>query len=322
MRDDFFEKGMTFRMTKSRQKKANPSLVWAFRQYLEVEKGYSVATIRAYDRDLEQFENFLNARSKTLERPAELERQDVQSFMAELHRQRMAKTSVARKLSSLRTFFRYMAREGEIQHNPSSGVRNPKQEIHHPKALNVDQALALMEAEAADNPRALRDLALAELLYGSGLRISEALSLDLEDLDLRSAMVRVFGKGSKERMTPLSGAGVQRLGAYLKVRGEFSRMPSQKALFLGDRGGRLQRRQASRILEKLSTEAGLPEKVHPHMLRHSFATHLLEAGADLRSVQELLGHSRLSTTQRYTHLTMSKIMQTYDKAHPRAAKKK
>lgn len=300
---------------------AIPDAAMAFIGWLTVEKGYSIATVNAYGRDLEQFEEFLSGRGLTLDNPDAITRTHVQSFMADLHRRKMAKTSVARKLSSMRSFFKYMAKNGLSQSNPAAGVKNPKQEIHHPKALNVDQALALMEAKSEGDPRSLRDMALAELLYGSGLRISEALGLEIDDVDTSSGVVRVFGKGSKERLSPLSVAGAKRLDAYIAVRGEFTQSLAQKALFLGDRGGALQRRQANRILEKLAKLAGLPEDVHPHMLRHSFATHMLEAGADLRSVQELLGHSRLSTTQRYTHLTMSKIMQSYDKAHPRAKKK-
>ncbi|NJB69414.1 integrase/recombinase XerC [Desulfobaculum xiamenense] len=300
---------------------ALPDTGMAFVGWLAVEKGYSVATVNAYGRDLEQFETFLEGRGLSLTAPESVDRSHIRAFMAELHRKRQAKTTVARKLSTLRTFFRYMARNGMVTGNPAAGVHNPKQEIHHPKALNVDQALALMESESGDDPHSLRDLALAELLYGSGLRISEALGLEVDDVDTSSGVVRVFGKGGKERLAPLSDAGAARLAAYIRVRGEFTQSLVQKALFLGDRGGALQRRQANRILERMARLAGLPEDVHPHMLRHSFATHMLEAGADLRSVQELLGHARLTTTQRYTHLTMAGIMQTYDKAHPRARKK-
>lgn len=298
-----------------------PDTAMAFLGWLAVEKGYSTATVSAYGRDLEQFEGFLDGRGLSLADPDSVDRTHVRSFMADLHRRKLAKTTVGRKLSSLRAFFKYMAKNGMAMSNPVAGVKNPKQEVHHPKALNVDQALALMEAKTGADPRSLRDMALAELLYGSGLRISEALGLSVDDVDTGSGVVRVLGKGSKERLCPLSEAGARRLDEYMAVRDEFTQSLTQTALFLGDRGGALQRRQANRILERLAKLAGLPEDVHPHMLRHSFASHLLEAGADLRSVQELLGHSRLTTTQRYTHLTMSKIMQSYDKAHPLARKK-
>lgn len=300
---------------------ALPDLALVFLGHLDVEKGYSPATVEAYGRDLEQFEEFLAARGAGLHDPAALTRDHVRGFMAELHRSGTGKASVARKLSTLRSFFKYLARAGLVTADPTAGVRNPKQDARHPRALNVDQALALMEAEAGTDPEALRDLALAELLYGSGLRISEALNLDVDDFDPGSGIVRVMGKGSKERLAPLSEAGRQRLAQYLRVRGEFTASLAEKALFLGVRGARMQRRQACRILDKLAALAGLPQGVHPHMLRHSFATHLLESGADLRSVQELLGHARLTTTQRYTHLSVDKLVRAYDKAHPKARAK-
>jgi integrase/recombinase XerC len=251
-----------------------------------------------------------------------VDREHLRGFLAELHRRRLAKTSVARKLSSLRTFFRHTARQGLSQGNPAAGVSNPRQEKRHPKSLNVDQALSVMEAKVERDSKGLRDLALAELLYGSGLRVSEALGLDLNDVDAAGGALRISGKGGKERMAPLSGAAVRRLRDYIEARSAFGPEPAEAALFLGARGRRLDRRQALRIVERLSRLAGLPEDISPHVLRHSFATHLLEAGADLRSVQKLLGHSRLTTTQRYTHLTMSRIMETYDKAHPGARKGK
>lgn len=295
-----------------------PDKLKVFLAALSVEKGYSGATVDAYRRDLVQFEAWLADRGLGLSDPAGIGREQVRGFMAELHRRRMSKSSVARKLSSLRSFFRFLARRGETSGNPAAGVSNPKQEKRHPKALNVDQALALMRASAEPGRAGVRDLALVELLYGSGLRISEALGLNLFDVDLSGGTVRVMGKGSKERIAPLSDAGRERIRKYLEIRSEFGPEPRQQALFLGARGGRLARKVASRAVERLSELAGLPEGVSPHTLRHSFATHLLEAGADLRSVQKLLGHERLTTTQRYTHLTMSKIMKVYDEAHPGA----
>lgn len=295
-----------------------PDMALVFLSHLDFEKGYSQATVDAYGRDLEQFEGFLQTKGLTLANPGDVAKLHVRGYLTDLHRLKTAKSSVSRKLSTLRSYFKYLTKSGLVSANPVAGIKNPKQESRHPKALNVDQALALMEAGVGDAPRDLRDLALAELLYGSGLRISEALGLDLEDIDLPSGIVRVMGKGSKERVSPLSDASCERLRRYLAVRMEFNASPSEQSLFLGDRGARLQRRQANRILERLAKIASLPEHVHPHMLRHSFATHLLESGADLRSVQELLGHARLTTTQRYTHLNLDKLTQTYDKAHPKS----
>jgi len=291
-------------------------MVQGFLSYLEVEKGYSDATVRSYGTDLAQFDEFIRTRRRSLERPERVTKDLVRSFLAELHRRRVTKSTMARKLSSLRAFFRFLLKHQLIVKDPTVGVRNPKQEKHHPKALNVDQALAMMEANIPPDPEGLRDLALAELLYGSGLRVSEAMALNVHDID--SGMVRVQGKGNKERIVPVSKKCEERVLAWLKQRHALEPDPMEQALFIGARGKRLNRRQANRILARLAEVAGIPREVHPHMLRHSFASHMLEAGADLRSVQELLGHERLTTTQRYTHLDLQKIMQVYDKAHPRA----
>lgn len=303
------------------QRQGLPEPCEAFLAHLAVEKGYSAATLRAYASDLAQFEELLSRRGASLAEPATLSKAHVSGLLAELHRLGARKSTAARKLSSLRSFFRFLERQGLVAGNPAVLVRNPKQERRQPKALNVDQALSLMEAQAPPGPEGLRDLALAELLYGSGLRVSEALSLDLDGLDLSSNLVRVMGKGSKERIAPLSEASQRRLSRYLDQRSAFSPDPEEPALFLGARGGRLNRREAGRIVAKLAKLAGLPQNVHPHMLRHSFATHLLISGADLRDVQELLGHKRISTTQRYTHLDLARIMEVYDKTHPKAKAK-
>ncbi|XPV74935.1 MAG: tyrosine recombinase XerC [Desulfovibrio sp.] len=306
---------------KKREIIALPESVLGFLAHLEIEKGYSPATIRSYRTDLEQFEAFLTNRSTgrkktTLAKPDSLTREEPRGFLADLHRQKVAKSTMGRKLSSLRAFYAYLNRRGLASTNPMKGLSNPKQEKRTPRALNVDQAISVMESALSGDPEDRRDIALAELLYGAGLRVSEAVALDLEDVSLRSGMVRVTGKGSKERVVPLGDAAVQRLKEYLTARSCFTPDPLDEALFLGQRGGRLNRRQAHRIVERLARLAGLPTHVHPHMLRHSFASHMLQGGADLRSVQELLGHERLTTTQRYTHLDMDHIMKVYDKAHP------
>lgn len=306
-----------------------PDTVEMYMGHLAVEKGYSDATVAAYARDLHQFESYLQTRSLTLDAPQDITRQAVQGFLADLHRQRVNKTSMGRKLSSLRGFFRYLARRKMVQAIPTDGVRNPKTETRHPKALNVDQTFAVLDekrqttAEATRNrsnarEQLVRDLALAELLYGSGLRISEALALNVHDVHPASGMVRVMGKGSKERMVPLSDTAKDALQEWLRRREALDAGGREPALFVGARGGRLNRRQAARIIEDLCLRVGLPQAISPHGLRHSFATHLLEAGADMRSVQELLGHARLTTTQRYTHLNLARLVEVYDKAHPKA----
>ena len=301
-----------------------PEPATAFLAHLAVEKGYSEATCRAYTNDLAQFEAYLLRRKATLAQPDAITKDHIRGFLAELHRLREAKTSMGRKLSSLRSLFRFLRRKHLATSDPLAGVRNPKPEKRQPRALNVDEAVALVTPhpgtpQAEDTREACRDLALAELLYGSGLRVSEAVDLDLDDLDIAQGIARVFGKGGKERLAPLSDAARVRLKAYARRREEFQPVPSEKAFFLGSRGGRLNRRQAARIIDAMAQSAGLAQHTHPHTLRHSFATHLLESGADLRSVQELLGHARLTTTQRYTHLELSRIMRVYDQAHPRSS---
>lgn len=309
-----------------------PDMAEMYMGYLAVEKGYSSATVAAYAQDIAQFEAFLAAHSCSLDSPESVTKQHINGFLADLHRQKITKSSMGRKLSALRGLFRFLAKNKCIQLLPTEGVRNPKQEKHSPEALNVDQSFALLDkkTQMAQRPicherqqqkyeSVLRDIALAELLYGSGLRISEALALNVCDITAETGVVRVMGKGAKERLAPLSDTSRTALQEWLSVRGELDISGGrEQALFLGARGGRLNRRQALRIIEDLCKSAGLASAVSPHALRHSFATHLLEAGADMRSVQELLGHSRLSTTQRYTHLNLAHLVECYDNAHPSA----
>ncbi|WP_319765307.1 tyrosine recombinase XerC [Maridesulfovibrio sp.] len=295
-----------------------PEYAQVFMTYLDVEKRASAATLRSYAKDLSQFEEFLETHNGSLAEPGSITSDQVRGFLARLHGQRLAKSTLSRKLSSLRSFFKYMVKHRFIDNDPMVGIRNPKQEIRHPRSLNVDQAVNLMDAQVGEEPADKRDLALAEMLYGSGLRVSEAISLDLFDVDTSSGVVRVSGKGNKERLSPLSDTSCRAVNDYLAVRSELGPSLEEQALFVGNRGGRLNRRQVNRILARMAETAGLHEGVHPHMLRHSFASHMLQSGADMRSVQELLGHEHLSTTQRYTHLNLQQIMNVYDKAHPLA----
>ncbi len=295
-----------------------PEPLMVFLAYLDVERGFAGATLQAYGKDLAQWENFLASRGKSCATPETIAKQDVYAYLVRLHKQGLSKSSVARKLSSLRAFFKFLLKNKRIENNPCSGIQNPKQDRPQPKVLNVDQALDMMEARLEPTPKALRDLALAEVLYGSGLRVSEALSLNLEDVDVGQSVIRIRGKGGKERNAFLTEPGRERLKRYMLHRSAFGPDLRENALFLGLRGKRLHRREAARIIQRLGVLSAHLQGVSPHTLRHSFATHMLQGGADLRSVQELLGHSRISTTQRYTHLNLEQVTRIYDSAHPRA----
>ncbi len=307
-----------------------PTPAKTFLAWMEFQKGSSEATIEAYATDLLEFENYLQGQGASLERPSEITRPMIQGFSAFLFRNSMARSSISRKLSALRSLFRHLLKLHKITSDPCSGVRNPKQDQRAPSMINVDQIFSLLddhssakqETSPVHDPRAeairLRDMALLELLYGSGLRISEALGLDVKDIHPSNMHVRVMGKGNKERIVPLSDSSIDALKYWLSARQSIPPAPGEGAVFLGLRGKRLDRRQAARILEKHSQDAGIPQHLSPHDLRHSFATHLLEGGADLRCVQELLGHSRISTTQRYTHLNLEALTRIYDASHPLA----
>lgn len=295
-----------------------PEPVALFLLYLEAQRGYSAATTRSYHADLYGLHAFLCGRGRGLDVPTGVTKADLVSFLADLHRQGRARSSVSRKLSTVRSFFRFLRKRSMVAEDPCAGVRNPKQPQVHPKILNVDQTLQLVDAPGDASPEGLRDQALVEVLYGSGLRVSEALGLDFADVDVHRRVVRVLGKGRKQRLAPLTEPAVERLRRYLDQRGAFHPQPGEQAIFLGRRGGRLTRRQADRIVKARAIAGGIEARISPHTLRHCFATHLLQAGADLRSVQELLGHSRISTTQRYTHLDLAQITKVYDSCHPRS----
>ncbi len=310
-----------------------PELAIAFLAWMKLQKGASQASVDAYRRDLIQFETWLHDVGGTLSAPASITREQVRGFVAHLSKIGQAKSSIARKLSALRSLFRYLLRQKHITLDPTGNIRNPKQDIHHPTVLNVDQAFALLGSLSElpdDTPSQLmpsvkealylRDRTLAEILYDAGLRISEATALDLDDIHLDEGIARICGKGNKERMAPLGEACVQMLKVWLAVRPLVANA-GETAVFVGARGARLDRREGARIVDALRLTAALPQHISPHTLRHSFATHLLEGGADLRTVQELLGHARLSTTQRYTHLTLDRLMRVYDKAHPASSRK-
>lgn len=295
--------------------------VGLFLLYLDAQRGYSPATLASYGVDLRGVHEFLLRRNKGLDRPSEVVKADVTAYLADLHRRGLAKSTVCRKLSALRALYRFLRQKNLAHEDPCAGLSNPKLPKPHPKALNVDQALHLVDQDSVPDPEHLRDRALLELLYGSGLRVSEALGLDFANIDLGNRLIRVMGKGRKERIVPLTSVSAECLSRYLEQRGAFGPASKEQAVFVGRRGGRLNRRQADRIVKTAAARSGLPASISPHTLRHSFASHMLQAGADLRCVQELLGHSRISTTQRYTHLDLAQIMRVYDSCHPLASGK-
>jgi integrase/recombinase XerC len=289
-----------------------------FQHYLAVERNVSAHTCAAYRRDLSEFQKFLATHGGA--ELAELQRLDhllLRRYLAELHK-RNQRTSIARKLSALRTFCRYLVREGVLPSNPAEGVATPKRNRYLPKTLSVDEATALMERGHGATLLALRDRAILELLYSSGLRVSELTGLNVGGLDLRENLVRVLGKGRKERIVPVGRKAHEALSAYLEARGTLG---DDQPLFVNHRGGRLTPRSVQRHLKVRLLKAGVLKDISPHALRHSFATHLLDGGADLRAIQELLGHASLSTTQRYTQVSVDQLMAVYDRAHPRSKKK-
>jgi integrase/recombinase XerC len=294
-----------------------------FLSYLRVEKNYSGHTLRNYQSDLRQFIDFLGERSKrqgSTDRmdPKQVSHLDVRAYLASLYR-RNAKSSVARKLSAIRSFFTYLLRQGEIKQNPADLVSAPKMGKAIPDFLQVDETFQLLRGPDGDSVLGSRDRAILEVLYSCGLRVSELTALNLDGVELELGIIRVIGKGNRERIVPVGSKAREALSDYIQRRGELLGMQMEHgALFLNNRGGRLSPRSVARLLKKHMQRCNIGRPLSPHGLRHSFATHLLDAGADLRAVQEMLGHVSLSTTQRYTHLSIDKLMAEYDKAHPRS----
>jgi integrase/recombinase XerC len=318
-------------------------LLRAFLSYLRLNRNASEHTVRAYDGDLSQFTTYMAGQYKR-PRPelqaADITRPMIRGFLADLFRQGESRASAARKLAAVRTFLRYLKREGLIDADPGLLVATPKREQKIPRHLEVDEMARLLETPDTSGPLGRRDRAILELLYASGLRLSELVGLDLEDLNLGSRIVRVMGKGRKERLVPFNQSATSAIRAWLPDREALdsqqtavsatprghrpakvkpaARSSSGQALFLNYRGTRLSSRHVHRLVRHYVAACSMRFGISPHAIRHSFATHLLEAGADLRAIQELLGHVRLSTTQRYTHVNAAQLMEVYRRAHPRA----
>jgi integrase/recombinase XerC len=299
-------------------------LIDRFLEHLEEERGYSPHTLRAYRGDLQSFLSFLAveflAREEDRVRPQEVDPLAVRSYLAHLSRSGISRRSQARRLSAVRSLFRFACREGLMTKNPAAAVPSPRQTHSLPRHLRPGEVETLLEAADGDAPLERRDLAILELLYASGLRISELARLDWQDIDLESRTLRVMGKGGKERLVPFGRPAAEALRRWLAAWGEVraASFELHDPVFLNYRGNRLGVRSIRRIVDHYVEKAALAAGIHPHTLRHTFATHLLEGGADLRTIQELLGHSSLSTTQSYTHLDIERLLQVYRSAHPRA----
>jgi len=288
-----------------------------FLEHLHTERRLSAHTLESYRRDLSQLSAY--ARRQGVADWGALQTAQVRGYVAERHRQGLAGRSLARALSALRTFYGYLLREAAVKHNPALGVGVPKARKRLPATLDVDQLNHLL-ALPGDDPLVLRDQALMELMYSSGLRLAETVDLDLEGLDLADGTVRVTGKGAKTRVVPVGRQAREALRRWLQVRLALAGA-GEHAVFVSQHGRRLSPRTVQQRLDLWAKRRGLAGPLHPHMLRHSFASHLLESSGDLRSVQEMLGHADISTTQVYTHLDFQHLAKVYDRAHPRARKK-
>jgi integrase/recombinase XerC len=297
----------------------------AFLTYLALNRNVSRHTVRAYDSDLSQFLDHAAAQASVKPRdlmPSALDRSAIRSFLATIHASGHSRATAARKLAAVRTFLRYLRREDLIDHDPGSLIGTPKRDVRMPAHLSEDEMTRLIGAPGTDEPLGRRDRAILELFYASGLRLGELAGLDVESVNLRTKMARVLGKGGKERFVPFNTSTQQALRTWLPDRESLRRLAPRdrrEPLFVNYRGGRLTVRSIDRLVRRYGA-AGAGAGVSPHALRHSFATHLLQRGADLRTIQELLGHAGLSTTQRYTHVNVAQLLEVHRKAHPRAGR--
>jgi integrase/recombinase XerC len=286
----------------------------AFFQYMEVEKRTSDHTLKSYQRDIKQLINYCSSQQYqnwNLVQPS-----DIRKHIANRHRNGISSKSLQRELSAIRSFYNYLLKKHIVSSNPANHIRAPKQERKLPKVLDVDQVFGILETNP-DSPLEIRDLAMFELFYSSGLRLSELANLNIGDIDFTDHSLRVrYGKGGKQRELPIGSKAIAAIKKWLTYRTE----TTDEALFTSTKGQRIGQRSIQLRLDRWCKKIGLPEHVHPHMLRHSFASHLLESSQDIRAVQELLGHSNLSTTQIYTHLDFQHLADVYDKTHPRAKK--
>lgn len=301
-----------------------------FLDFLKSEKSFSENTFRAYKSDLNEFIAFVcpvnNEKQKEENDDLFLKRKEssvtaleIRSYLGHLSKKKLKKTSVSRKLSTIRSFFHFLVKKGVIEDDPTAYISSPKTEKTIPKYLTVDDAFRVLDSICDETLKGLRNRAVFETIYSSGLRVSEAAGLNAENIDFDSRLIKVMGKGSVERIIPIGQKALDSINKYRDALDPAIKETQKEGtpLFLNLRGGRISTRSIARILDQIMMECGLMFKISPHALRHSFATHLLDSGADLRAVQELLGHKSLSTTQKYTHVTLDRLMEAYDKAHPR-----
>jgi len=292
-----------------------------FMDFLKVERNASSNTMLAYRRDLEELNRFIGPERN----PGSITSKEIRSWLASMVKRGASRSTVARKLASIRSFFRFLLRQGIVKKSPADGIRAPQTKKPLPAYLSVDEAFSMLETGGDNGFQNLRNRAILELLYSSGIRVGELSGLDVSSVSLSPEMVRVRGKGNKERIIPFGSKAAEALNAYLPFRHallERLHYKDEKAFFINRMGTRLSPRSVERLVARRRLEAGLNSPVTPHTFRHSMATHLLESGADLRTIQEMLGHVSLATTQIYTHLDLSHLAEVYDKAHPRAKETK
>lgn len=300
-----------------------------FLTYLEVERGASYNTIRAYRKDIDTFHRFLQRTGQGTNKgkmvvPKKIDQYAVRSFLGYLHSRKQAKSSVERSQACLRSYFRFLKSRNIITHNPVKHLPMPRKKSKLPTFLTVDEADKLLTQKPPKSVlKDLRNMSIAETLYGTGIRVSELVNLDLIDIDSSAGNIQVLGKGDKERIVPITKPALTAIDLYLQARAQSFKISlrmgvGSEPVFINLRGSRLTDRSVRRILKQLGIDQGLFKRVHPHQLRHSFATHLLDSGADLRSIQELLGHSSLSTTQKYTHISLERLLKIYHEKHPKA----
>lgn len=287
-----------------------------FLDYLRHERNASIHTLSSYRRDLGQLADYLEARGLVL---SQVDNVHIRGFMAELHERKLKRSSIARKLAAVRSFFQFCMKKGWLAENPARIVATPKQDKRVPSFLSEEEMAGFLETPRSDLPLDLRDRAILELLYATGIRVSELVGINQEDVNFKERLIRIRGKGKKERLVPFGRIAGTRMAAYLRVRPTFLKAEvGEKALFLNYQGSRLTARSVERIVDKYIRLTAIRRKISPHSLRHSFASHLLSRGADLRVIQELLGHESLATTQKYTHLNLGRLMDVYRKSHPRS----